>query len=176
MCHSDGTLSSSLSLTSRLSGSVVLASRLPTNTHVFAFILCALMLFALSPMLARQLTVRLAFPIETSPSLISLSAIVTCPLQTVAFPLSVVWFAATLALLFLVARSPTSAAIFTIVHIGLVVLGPAALVCSWSEKRSACLAPGIVVQNADGELHIRAQCHSRRLGRRQADRTARCAG
>jgi hypothetical protein len=63
-----------------------------------------------------------------------------CPAltQTVALPLSIAWFALTLALLAFVARSPTSAAIFTIVHVGLVILGPSALVYSWSEKR--CVA------------------------------------
>jgi hypothetical protein len=50
-------LASSLSLTSTLSASVVLASRLATNTHVFALVLFSVVLFALAPSLWKRLRV-----------------------------------------------------------------------------------------------------------------------
>lgn len=52
-------LSSSLSLTSALSASVVLASRLPSTSHVFALVLLAVGLFAGWPAVAKGIRVRL---------------------------------------------------------------------------------------------------------------------
>ena len=46
-------LTSSLSLTSALSASVVLASRLPTTSHVFSLILLSVLLFAGWPQIAK---------------------------------------------------------------------------------------------------------------------------
>jgi hypothetical protein len=50
-------LTSSLSLTSALSASVVLASRLPSTTHVFSLVLLAVGLFAGWPTLAKNVRV-----------------------------------------------------------------------------------------------------------------------
>ncbi|GFZ42882.1 hypothetical protein JCM24511_00600 [Saitozyma sp. JCM 24511] len=85
-------LTSSLSLTSALSASVVLASRLPSTSHVFALVLLAVGLFAGWPTLAKNVresgssfslgltisTLVLAislFPPEPAPSLIFLSLV-----------------------------------------------------------------------------------------------------
>lgn len=51
-------LSSSLAFTSSLSASIVLASRLPTNSHVFALILFSILNFVLFPLSYKRLLVR----------------------------------------------------------------------------------------------------------------------
>jgi phosphatidylinositol glycan class C protein len=58
----DYSLTSSLSLTSALSASVVLASRLPSTAHVFALVLLSVGLFAGWPVLAKG--VRVSIPIR----------------------------------------------------------------------------------------------------------------
>jgi phosphatidylinositol glycan class C protein len=55
----DVSLTSSLSLTSALSASVVLASRLPSTAHVFALVLLSVGLFAGWPVLAKGVRVSL---------------------------------------------------------------------------------------------------------------------
>ena len=52
-------LTSSLSLTSGLSASVVLASRLPSTAHVFSLVLLSVALFAGWPTIAKSVRVRL---------------------------------------------------------------------------------------------------------------------
>jgi phosphatidylinositol glycan class C protein len=56
----DDSLTSSLSLTSALSASVVLASRLPSTAHVFALVLLSVGLFAGWPVLAKGVRVSLS--------------------------------------------------------------------------------------------------------------------
>lgn len=53
LAATDPSLTSSLSLTSALSGSVVLASRLPSTSHVFSLILMSMLLFAGWPNIAK---------------------------------------------------------------------------------------------------------------------------
>jgi phosphatidylinositol glycan class C protein len=57
-------LTSSLSLTSALSASVVLASRLPSTSHVFSLVLLSVGLFAGWPVLAKG--VRVSPPYQIS--------------------------------------------------------------------------------------------------------------
>lgn len=58
-------LTSSLSLTSALSASVVLASRLPSTAHVFSLVLLSVGLFAGWPVLAKGVRVC-QVPLSTS--------------------------------------------------------------------------------------------------------------
>ncbi|KAL7417760.1 phosphatidylinositol N-acetylglucosaminyltransferase subunit C [Mrakia frigida] len=100
-------LAHSLSLTSTLSASVVLASRLPTNTHVFALVLFAVVLFALAPSLLKHL--RAYTP-----------------------PLAFLLFAITFASLH--RSSSVAAVIFASTTFGVCVLAPFAMVWNWTEK------------------------------------------
>ena len=55
-------LTSVLSINAAISASVVLASRLPDDISVFALMLCAVVLFAMFPVLRHRLQVRVAIP------------------------------------------------------------------------------------------------------------------
>lgn len=59
LSHTDikSSLTSSLSLTSALSASVVLASRLPSTAHVFSLVLLAVLLFAGWPVITKSVRV-----------------------------------------------------------------------------------------------------------------------
>ena len=126
-------LAHSLSLTSTLSASVVLASRLPTNTHVFALVLFAVVLFALAPSLLKQLRVSTS---STSCSYLPSADHRTLDshlVQSYTAPLACTLFLVTL---FALSRSSAmAAAIFVTLTLSICVLAPIAMVWNWTEKR-----------------------------------------
>ncbi|CDZ96704.1 N-acetylglucosaminyltransferase complex, subunit PIG-C/GPI2, required for phosphatidylinositol biosynthesis [Phaffia rhodozyma] len=121
-------LSSSLALTSSLSASVVLASRLPTNTHVFALVLYSILSFALGPILLRQI----------SPTF-------TPPLATALFGLTIKS---------LLPEMPTTSATFMFLTAGIILAGPLGIRRSWRLKSVIKgdwdVALPVVRQSSDG--------------------------